>query len=50
MAHAHPPAARCSGRISIVLVRVRIGVHGGLATGGNIGSPGRIDYTLVGDR
>jgi adenylate cyclase len=30
-------------------VRIRIGVHTGSAVVGNIGAPGRINYTLVGD-
>lgn len=30
-------------------VRVRIGIHTGRAIAGNIGAPGRINYTLVGD-
>jgi class 3 adenylate cyclase len=30
-------------------VRVRIGIHSGRAIAGNIGAPGRINYTLVGD-
>jgi adenylate cyclase len=30
-------------------VRVRIGIHCGPALAGNIGAPGRINYTLVGD-
>jgi class 3 adenylate cyclase len=30
-------------------VRVRIGLHSGLALAGNIGAPGRINYTLVGE-
>jgi class 3 adenylate cyclase len=30
-------------------VRVRIGIHAGLALAGNIGAPGRINYTLVGE-
>ena len=29
--------------------RIRIGIHTGRATVGNIGAPGRINYTLVGD-
>ena len=30
-------------------IRVRIGVHSGDAIVGNIGSPGRVNYTIVGD-
>jgi len=30
-------------------VRIRIGIHAGPAMVGNIGAPGRINYTLVGD-
>jgi class 3 adenylate cyclase/HAMP domain-containing protein len=30
-------------------IRVRIGIHCGMALAGNIGAPGRINYTLVGD-
>ncbi len=30
-------------------VRIRIGIHTGLALAGNIGATGRINYTLVGD-
>jgi adenylate cyclase len=30
-------------------IRLRIGLHSGWAVAGNIGSPGRINYTLVGD-
>ncbi len=30
-------------------VRIRVGVHSGRAMVGNIGAPGRINYTLVGD-
>ena len=30
-------------------VRMRIGVHTGPAIAGNIGAPGRVNYTLVGD-
>ncbi len=30
-------------------IRVRIGVHSGEAIVGNIGSPGRVNYTVVGD-
>ena len=30
-------------------VRIRIGLHSGPAVVGNIGAPGRINYTIVGD-
>ena len=30
-------------------VRLRIGIHSGPAIVGNIGAPGRVNYTLVGD-
>lgn len=30
-------------------VRMRIGIHTGVATVGNIGAPGRINYTIIGD-
>jgi len=30
-------------------VRIRVGIHTGRAIVGNIGAPGRINYTLVGD-
>lgn len=30
-------------------VRVRIGIHSGPAVVGNIGAPGRVNYTLIGD-
>ena len=30
-------------------VRVRIGIHSGTAVVGNVGAPGRINYTLIGD-
>ena len=30
-------------------IRIRIGVHTGPAIVGNIGAPGRIDFTVVGD-
>lgn len=30
-------------------IRIRVGLHSGPATVGNIGAPGRINYTIVGD-
>ena len=30
-------------------VRIRVGIHTGPAMVGNVGAPGRINYTLVGD-
>jgi adenylate cyclase len=30
-------------------IRIRIGLHSGPAVVGNIGAPGRVDYTVVGD-
>lgn len=30
-------------------IRMRIGLHTGVATVGNIGAPGRINYTIIGD-
>jgi adenylate cyclase len=30
-------------------VRLRIGIHSGPAVVGNIGAPGRVNYTLIGD-
>jgi class 3 adenylate cyclase len=39
-------ARRAAGRQP---VRVRVGLHSGTVVIGNIGAPGRIDYTVVGD-
>ena len=30
-------------------VRIRVGIHSGSATVGNIGAPGRLNYTIIGD-
>ena len=30
-------------------MRLRIGIHSGPAVVGNVGAPGRINYTLIGD-
>ena len=37
------------GRRGETPIRVRIGIHAGRAIVGNIGAPGRVNYTLVGD-
>ncbi len=43
--------ARNQARVAAGLspIRVRIGVHSGDAVVGNVGSPGRVNYTIVGD-
>ena len=33
----------------LAAIRLRIGIHSGMAIVGNIGAPGRVNYTLVGD-
>ena len=40
---------RCRRGLGQPPVRIRIGIHAGPAMVGNIGAPGRINYTLVGD-
>jgi adenylate cyclase len=37
------------GRKGLKPIRIRIGIHKGPALVGNIGAPGRVNYTLVGD-
>ena len=44
--HADNEARRSRG---LVPVSLRMGLHTGLAVVGNIGAPGRVNYTLVGD-
>jgi adenylate cyclase len=34
---------------SLLPVRLRIGIHSGRAIVGNVGAPGRVNYTLIGD-
>jgi adenylate cyclase len=33
----------------LAAIRVRVGIHRGIVVVGNIGAPGRINYTIVGD-
>ena len=40
---------RARAQQSLPPVRIRIGVHSGPAIVGNIGAPGRVNYTLIGD-
>jgi adenylate cyclase len=35
--------------VGLAPIRVRVGIHSGRVTVGNIGAPGRINYTIVGD-
>ncbi len=44
-----PPTMRAARRKGLRPVRVRIGIHSGPAVVGNIGTPERVNYTIVGD-
>ncbi len=49
IAHALRESNRARAAEGLPIIRLRLGLHVGRVVVGNIGSPGRIEYTVVGD-